>query len=181
MEKTSEKVTEIVQEIRGKLKQVSSSQKDEVRVMRAMLNDTSYEVDVYPPNENGEKTTYNPAKDVRGMVAGIISSTTKMATAEANAIMDDYEFKRGEAETMINVSKEFINTYIQTGRKCYLGGREKSNVALSLKQVPERERMTPRQVGIAEDNTKIIEYTAKKVNAHESVRVHGSCPPWVEK
>ena len=40
------KVVELLKEIQDTHKQVSSSQKDEVRVMQAMLNDTSYEVGV---------------------------------------------------------------------------------------------------------------------------------------
>ena len=39
-------MNEIIADIKGNIKQVSSSQKDEVRVMQAMLNDTSFEVGV---------------------------------------------------------------------------------------------------------------------------------------
>ena len=42
-----ENVRNLVNEIRTGLTQKSSSQKDEVRVMKAMLNDRDYVVDVY--------------------------------------------------------------------------------------------------------------------------------------
>ena len=41
------KVADLLAEIQTNHKQVSASQRDEVRVMQAMLNDTSYEVGVY--------------------------------------------------------------------------------------------------------------------------------------
>ena len=35
--------------------------------------------------------------------------------------------KKKEAEKFVNVSKEFVNTYLGTKRKLPLGGREKTN------------------------------------------------------
>ena len=55
------KVLDLLTEIQETHKQVSSSQKDEVRIMQAMLNDTSYEVGVYA--KSGQVGTYNPAQD----------------------------------------------------------------------------------------------------------------------
>ena len=43
----SESVKDLVKEIKTGLSQTSSSRKDEIRVMKAMLNDPSYEVDEY--------------------------------------------------------------------------------------------------------------------------------------
>ena len=102
-------VLELVKEIKDNLSQVSSSNKDEVRVMQAMLNDKEYEVGVYP--NSGLKETYNPAKDFRGMVSNIIANTAKISKEEASALVDTYEVTKSDASTMVNVSKEFFNTY----------------------------------------------------------------------
>ena len=40
-------VTELVNDIKSNLSQKSASRKDEIKVMQAMLNDTSYEVNIY--------------------------------------------------------------------------------------------------------------------------------------
>ena len=56
-------VNELLADIQENHKQVSSSQKDEVRIMQAMMNDTSYEVGVY--NKSGKIADYNPSKDFR--------------------------------------------------------------------------------------------------------------------
>ena len=45
-----------------------------------------------------------------------------MSKTETDGLMDNYEFKNQEANAMIGLSKEFINTYLNTGRKLPLGG-----------------------------------------------------------
>ena len=82
----SESVKNLVKEIKDGLSQTSSSRKDEVRVMKAMLNDPSYEVDEY--GKDGVIGTYNPCKDFRGMCTSIISSTTKI---KSFFIIDSYD------------------------------------------------------------------------------------------
>lgn len=171
-------VSELVKEIKDNLSQVSSSNKDEVRVMQAMLNDKEYEVGVY--TNSGLKETYNPAKDYRGMLSSIVANTTKISKDEAAALVDSYEVSKSDASTMVNVSKEFINTYITTGRKLPFGGREKSNIALSGKEVPETIKTYPKKVGVNEDGTGRYESGERRVPSHFTVKAHGSCPDWVK-
>lgn len=171
-------VLDLVKEIKDNLSQVSSSNKDEVRVMQAMLNDKEYEVGVY--TNSGLKETYNPAKDYRGMLSGIVANTTKISKDEAATLVDSYEVSRSDATTMVNVSKEFVNTYIATGRKLPFGGREKSNIALSGKEVPETIKQYPKKVGVNEDGTGRYETGERRVPSHFTVKAHGSCPDWVK-
>lgn len=172
------KTMELVKEIKQGLSQVSSSNKDEVRVMQAMLNDTDYEVGVY--TNTGLKETYNPAKDFRGMLSGIVSSTTKISKEEAATLVESHEVTKAEANTMVNVSKEFVNAYLGTGRKLPFGGREKFNLAVSAKDVEETIKTYPKKVGINEDGTARYETAERKVPAHTTAKVHGSCPEWVK-
>lgn len=174
----SEKVNELVKDIRSNLSQVGSSRKDEVRVMRAMISDDSYVVDVY--GKNGVESTYSPAADFKAMGASIISSAAKIPQAEAAKLMSDYEPKKGEAESMVNISKEFVNTFLQTGRKLPLGGRAMSDVSLSLKQVPEGTRQYPLKVGVDDNGNPIYSKAPTTVAAHEGIRVYAPCPPWVK-
>ena len=171
-------VTSLVKEIKDGLSQVSSSNKDEIRVMQAMLNDKDYKVDIY--GKDGKEGTYCPAEDAREMIASVISSAAKIPQAEAAKLADDYEFKKSEATTMINISKEFVNTYLQTGRKLPLGGRAKSDVALSLKEVEEGVRTYPKKVGVDAAGKPIYQKAEAKIAAHESIRVSSSCPSWIE-
>ena len=171
-------VNELIQEIKSGLTQVASSGKDEVRVMKEMLNDTEYKVGVY--SREGKVGEYCPAEDMRDLMTNVISSTTKINKEEAEKLADNYKFKNSDAQTMINVSKEFINTYMQSGRKLSLGGREKSDVALSLKEVKETEKTYPKKIGIDDSGRPIFQHPTAKVKAHESIRVSASCPEWVK-
>lgn len=171
-------VTSLVNEIKEGLSQVSSSNKDEIRVMQAMLNDKEYEVGVY--GKNGLESTYNPAKDYRGMLSNIVANTTKITKEESAALVDNYEVTKSDATTMVNVSKEFVNTYVATGRKLPLGGREKSNVALSGKYLEATTKTYPKKVGINEDGTDRYETAERNVPAHFTVKAHSSCPDWVK-
>lgn len=173
-----ENVRELVKEIKDNLSQKSSSQKDEVRVMKAMLNDREYEVGIY--GKDGLEGTFCPAKEARKMTTSIISSAAKIPVAEAEKLADAHEFKKSEAESMISISKEFINTYIETDRKLPLGGRELSDVALMKKEVPESIRTYPKKTGVNEDGSARCEHPTVKVKAHNRVKVIAPCPKWVK-
>ena len=174
----SSTVLGLVKEIKDNLSQVSSSNKDEIRVMQAMLNDKEYEVGVY--TNTGLKETYNPAKDFRTMLSGIVSNTTKISKEESAALVDTYEVTKSDASTMVNVSKEFVNTYINTGRKLPFGGREKSNIAISGKEVKETIKTYPKKVGVNEDGSGRYESGERRVPSHITAKVYGSCPDWVK-
>lgn len=172
-------VKEIIKDINNNLKQTSSSQKDEVTVMQAMLNDKGYKVKVYNKGGN-DITEYCPAEDYRSMCANVIASTAKMPKAEAAKLVEDYDVSKTDAASMVNVSKEFVNTYLSTGRKLPFGGRSDSNYALSIKNIPASVKTYPKKVGVNEDGTARYENGQKNVPAHKSIRAYGPCPVWVK-
>lgn len=171
-------VTALIQDINTNLKQTSSSRKDETAIMQAMLSDPNYEVNIY--GKDGIEGTYNPTNDFRAMCASIISNAAKVPTAEAVQLMSDYNVRKSEAASMVNISKEFVNTFLQTGRKLPLGAREKSDVSLSIKKVDATTRMYPQKVGVNDDGSDRYSKTTTIIPAHESVRVHAPCPSWVK-
>ena len=166
----------LIKEIKDGLSQVNASHKDEIAVMQSMLNDPTYEVTTY--GKTGPNGTYNPCKDFRGMCASIISSTTKIPIEESQGLMEHHTVRKAEADTMVNVSKEFVNTFLHTGRKLPLGGRENSDVSLFLKDVPETTRSCPRRVGVNPDGSGQYDRVPTTIAAHEAVRVHAPCPSW---
>ena len=172
-----ENVKDLVLEIKSNLSQKSSSQKDELKVMKAMLNDRSYEVGVY--GKEGQEGTVNPAKEARELVASVITAAAKIPTAEAEKLAEVHEFKKSEAANFVNISKEFVNTYLDTNRKLPLGGRQTSNVALIKKEVEACTRTYPKKVGVNEDGTARHEHVPVNVKAHTSIRVIAPCPDWV--
>lgn len=171
-------VNELIKEIKGALTQTASSGKDEIRVMKEMLNDTEYKVGIY--DKEGKTGEYCPAEDIRSMLANVVSSVTKLSKEESEKLTENYKFRNSDAQTVVGVSKEFINSYIQTGRKLPLGGREKSDVSLALKDVKETVKTYPKKVGIDEAGRPIFQHPKANVKAHESIRVIASCPEWIK-
>ena len=141
-------VRELINEINTTRTQASSKAKDEIRVMKAMLNEPNFKVDVY--GKSGVEGQYCPYEESRIMVSNI---TTKISQQEAMNLANSYEFGNQESAIMVGLSKEFINTYIETGRKLPLGGREKSNISISKKIKEERVGSTPKKVGVNADGT----------------------------
>lgn len=173
-----EKVKDLIKEIGG-VKTCTSSKKDELRVMRAMMNDMTYKVAVY--DSNGPAGFICPSELMRNTCASVMSSAAKIPLQEANHLMAKHEFKRSDAENMINFSKEFINTYISTERKLPLGGRERSNNALTIKHNKAGWHKYPKQVGEHEDGKPIFATGKKWAGAYDTVRTFGPVPAWLPK
>jgi hypothetical protein len=171
-------VNELVNDIKANLKQKSSSNRDEARVMRAMLNDRDFTVTTY---SNSGTETHCPAEEFRGMLGNIVSATAKLPKAEAENLVNNYEVKKSDAETMIGISKDFINTSLRTGRKIQLGGTESSNISVQLKEIPESIKRYPKKVGVNQDNSTKYENAETRVPAHEGLKVTSPCPDWVTK
>ena len=177
-------VTELIKEINDTrhssdgMTYDTKSQKDEVAVMKAMLNDRQYRVDVYGPS--GVEGSFCPAECIRETMSSIISNTTGIGSTEARHLMDNYEIKSTEARNMIDLSKEFINTYMHTGRKLPLGGREASNVSLIRKPIPPGIVKFPVKVGEDKTGKAIYESEETYVAGYDSIKVYNSCPVWVK-
>ena len=158
----------------------TKSQKDEINVMRTMLNDDSYVIDVY--NSNGEvEGQYCPAKEVKGMISSILTDVTELKSEESERLIGEYEFKNSDAKAMINIGKEFINTYLETGRKMSLGGRERSNISIIRKTVPAGVVKYPVKVGEDKNGKAICESKESHVAGYDSIKVYAPCPSWRKK
>ena len=171
-------VKDLVNEISTGLSQTSASIRDEGRVMHAMLNDKDYQVSIY--DNDGIVGTFNPASDFRNMCASIMSNAAKIPMAEAEQLMADYTVKKSEAATMVGISKEFVNTYLQTGRKLPLGGRETSDISISIKHNPPSIRTYPMKVGVNEDGTDRYAKQPTSVPGYDSLKVHAACHSWIK-
>ena len=171
----SETVQSVIKEIKDNLSQRTASTKDEICVMQTMLNDKTYKVGVF--NKNGQVDTYCPAEEARAMSAITISQAAHISMPEAENLMESYEYSKKEAQAMIGISKEFINTYLQTDRKINLGGREKSDVSLLAKHNEAGVRRYPIS-GLTNGATAS---GTTQVPAYDAVKVVAPCPTWLKK
>jgi hypothetical protein len=154
-------VQALIKDIKENLKQKSASKRDEVAVMKAMLNDTSFQVTDYATGES-----HCPATEYREMLSNVVSATTKITKAEASTLVAGYEAKKSDAETMVALSKDFINGALRTGRKVNLGATEKSNISIQLKEIPESEKKFPMKTGVNDDGTPRYEKAQTIIPAH---------------
>ena len=172
-------VTKMISDVKNSLKQKSASTKDEINIMKAMLNDTNYKVSTY--NNSGVVSQHCPAEDFRNIVSEAIVSTTKISKAEADSLANNYEVKKTTAESMVSLSKDFMNTYLRTGRKINMGGTEKSNISLQLREIKESTKSFPKAIGTDSAGNTIYERANKLVPAHEGLKVTSPCPSWLTK
>lgn len=174
-----ETVEQLIKEIHGVITQTTGSRKDEIRVLKAMVNDKSYKVDLY--DKTGKYGSFCPAEAMQDMATSIVSSAAKITHDEARSLINNYEFKKNEVEDLLDISKEFVHTYLHTGRKLNLGGREKSDISLSLKTIESGTRSFPKMVGYDNNGKPIYERGVTKVDGYESMKVYAPCPSWVKK
>lgn len=172
-------VKEIVKGIQETRTQQSVSAKDEVKFMRAMLNDRNYEVGVY--GSEGQTGTFNPSVAARDMAGSIISGATKISAEEGRQLAEDYEFTKKDSQNMIDISKQFILGYGETGRKIKLGGREQSDVSLVLEDVEAHTATYPKKVGVNEDGSARYENGQVEVPGYQRIRAISPCPSWVKR
>jgi len=173
-EKDTSTVIGLIESIAESRTQTSANAKDENRVAMAMLNDPTYVVDIY--SKNGLSGQYSPYEDSRQMIASIIQDTTKISEAESKRIASNYQFGKNEAQSMINFGKEFINTYLKTGRKLPLGYREKSNCSLIRNVKEARINSFPIPNGVDANGEKTYSTATGMTPEYETIKVSGACP-----
>lgn len=160
-----ENAREVIKIVTDNVKQKSSSKKDEVTVMKALMNDTEYSTKIYG-TLNGVETHY-PSRELRKIVANAVSSITKIPIKEATELADKYEFTKTDAQGMVNLSKEFTYTYLKTGRKLPLGGRIDSDIQLAWKNISAREARVP------SNNSKVL------IPEHGGIKSINKTPDWI--
>lgn len=176
----SQNLKEILSVIKSNVKQHSASTKDEISIMQGMINDRHYAVEVFD-KQGSTNQFYYPAQEFRGMITDVVANTTKITKEEASSLIEDYDFKRSQAKALVGLSKEFINTYLDTGRKLKLGGREDSNVSLVKKEYIAGKRRYPSRIGVNQDGQAIVEPKEIWVDSYSGIKASSPCPSWIRK
>lgn len=166
-----ENAKEVIKEVKDSVNQRKASRKDEITVMKAMINDPDYTVKTY--DKDGQTEEYYPGREFRRVVTNVVASTTKITNREAAELVNSYDFTKSDAAALVGLSKEFVHTYLQTGRKLPIGGRETSNVELIWRTYEKRV------VGIPA-NEERTEWTTTTIPAHDGIKTYNQCPPWVK-
>ena len=134
---------ELMSEIKEVTKKQRSANKiDEIRVMKAMLNDPDFEISVYDKNK-GLIGTKNIHDEAVKFTANLCSSVTGIDSKSATELASNYEFTKKDAIFMIDTSKTFIQTYLDTGRKINIIQGEDSQADLFTRDIPAKDKTIP--------------------------------------
>ena len=142
---------ENVKKLMGEIQEVTAKQKaasrvDEIRVMKAMLNDPSFKVSIYDKNK-GLVGTRCPREEATKFVASTTSAITGLDQAQATELANNYEFTKKDATFLIENARDFTSTYLQTGRKMPLVQSEKTEASLIVRHVEQKTKKVPANMG----------------------------------
>ena len=130
-------------------KQRSSNKADEIRVMKAMLNDPDFTVSVYDKNK-GYIGTKCPREEAVKFAAGICSSITGIDSKSADELANGYEFTKKDAIFLLDTNRTFTQVYLESGRKLPIIQGEKSQAEVFVKPIAEKEKAIPVAEGVKE-------------------------------
>jgi hypothetical protein len=136
-------MNELMGEIRETTKkQKSASRVDEIRVMKTMLNDPDFSVSIYDKNKGliGQRC---PHEEAVKFLANTTSAITGLDAKNAAELASKYEFTKKDAIFMVENSRDFVQTYLSTGRKLPIAQTEDTEASLFYRAVPSKEKVVP--------------------------------------
>lgn len=169
MEQQWESMENLISEIREiTKKQQAISRVDEVRVMRTMLNDPNFTVSIYERNK-GIVGTRCPREEATTFVGNVSSAITGLENKAAQELANQYEFTKRDAVFLLDNSRDFIQTYLSTGRKLPIIQAEDSEATIQYRTIQSREKSVPTNDGGKQTTT---------VPAFQKVICKSKCPKY---
>ena len=139
-------------------KQKSASRVDEIRVMKTMLNDKNFSVSIYDKNK-GYIGQRSPREEAVKFVANVSAAVTGLDSKSAQGLAENYEFTKKDAIFLIENSRDFTQTYLQTGRKMPIVQGIDSEASIFCKPVQSKEKTVPAKDGEGTKTTTVPSYT----------------------
>lgn len=150
-------------------KQKSQSIVDENRVMRSMLNDPNYVVGIYD-KKKGKIGQRCPREEAVTFVAESTAAITGLDKKTSKELANKYEFTKKDATFFLNNTRDFMGTYLKTGRKINIVQGEDCECSLLLKPVPSKEKLVPN--GTNGDRVKTIVPAFNKIISKSKAPVY---------
>lgn len=151
-------------------KQKSQSVSDQLRVQQMLLNDPTYEVSIYDKNKGrvGSRNVHNEAVN---FIADTTSAITGISKKEALECAEGYKFTKKDASFFLNMSHDFTQVYLQTGRKMNLVQTEDSEASVFYRPVEAKEKIVPGKNGSR----------PTVISAYQKVVVRSKAPKYIKK
>ena len=141
------KVSEIISEIKeASAHQKSQSLVDEIRLMRAELNDPTFKVSIFDKKKGcvGERCPREEAVKFIGNIASELTGLDKKASLE---LANNYQFSKKDAIFFLNMNRDFTQSYLKAGRKLNLVQSEDCEASVFLKPTISRTKIVPSKNG----------------------------------
>lgn len=155
-----------IQEITAKQKSQSIS--DQIRVQQMLLNDKEYEVGIYDRNR-GRIGSRNVHHEAVNFVADISSAITGLDRQSAQEAAEGYTFTKKDASFFVNMTHDYLQTMLQTGRKVPIVQTEDSEASILYRAVESREKKVP-----GKDTTVVVP-------GYRKVVVKSKAPKYIDK
>ena len=136
-------MNELIKDIKSKTKnQIAINKADEVRVMRTMLNDPEFTIGVYERNTGyvGDRSPYHESRE---FVKHVIMGATGLDGQDSEHLANNYEFQKRDAIFLIDNARDFVQTYLSTGRKFTLMQSGATEADIFTKVVPSGTKQVP--------------------------------------
>ena len=152
--------------------QTSINKADELRVMTTMLNDSDFSVGVYD-KKIGYIGQRCPHEEAVKFVGDVIQRTTGLDKKEAIHLASQLEFTKRDANFLINNMRDFLSTYMDTGRKMNIMQTESTEANLYVKNMKASTKIIPNK-----DNSKEI----KTITTSPYIKLvsQSKCPKYVD-
>lgn len=139
---TETETDKLIRSISEGTTQTSISKSDEVTVMQSMLNDKEFQIAQFDRNK-GYLGTHSPREIALGIVNDALCNVTGMSQKEATELSRDYHFSKRDASRQITICKDFVGTYMGTGRKMLMMSDPRGEASINLKYVEPHEKTVP--------------------------------------
>lgn len=132
----------LIQEIVDNTNQMSVNKIDEVRLMQSMLNDKQFKVAIHERGK-GFTGSRSPRDTAISLAVDTLSGIVGMSGKEAKALAENYEFTKKDAQRFVDISKDFIGTYMQSGRKINIVSEPRGEISIGLKYIEAHNKSVP--------------------------------------
>ena len=175
--------TQNMKELMNEIKEVTKKQKaasrvDEIRVMRGMLNDPDYSVSVFDRSK-GYIGSRCPRDEAVAFIGSVSSAITGLDSKSAAEIAKDNEFTKKDAIFLIDNAKDFIDTYLETGRKLPIVQNEATQAALIKRHVDSKEKKVS-SVLMGNSSSNKVESGTVTIPAFDKVVCKSNCPKYLK-
>ena len=152
--------------------QTSINKADELRVMTTMLNDPDFSIGVYD-KKIGYIGQRSPHEEAVKFVGDVIQRATGLDKKDSQHLASELEFTKRDANFLIGNMKDFLTTYVSTGRKINVVQSASTEANLFTKEIGASTKTIPNK-----DNPNDVKTIT--TSPYTKLVSQSKCPKYIE-